>query len=376
MKLKDLGAIVTGNTPSKSNKEFYNSKDINFFKPSDFKEDIVNELKESEEYISEQARKRARVLPRGSVLVTCIGTIGKVGILDNDSICNQQINAIIPNELVESEYLAYLLLSKRNYLKKKANAPVVPIINKTDFSNIEIEIHDIKTQKIIADKLKRIRNLIVIKQEEIKKIDEFVKLLFIKMFDNINDYEKISFYIDSLDAGKSLAGEDECINKVLKTGSVSYDYFDQKEVKNLPNNYTPLANHEVKKGDVIISRMNTADLVGACGYVWEDVKNIYYPDRLWRANLKNNCNAIYIWQSIIQNSFKLKIKEICSGTSGSMKNISKANFLNLKIKKVTLEEQNVFAKIVSNIHKQKTECEESLKKLEEMQSALMQEYFG
>ena len=51
MKLSELGTIITGNTPSKSNKEFYNSNDICFFKPSDFSENIINELSVSEEYI-------------------------------------------------------------------------------------------------------------------------------------------------------------------------------------------------------------------------------------------------------------------------------------------------------------------------------------
>ena len=49
---------------------------------------------------------------------------------------------------------------KKEYLKKKANAPVVPIINKTDFSSIDVNICDIEEQKNIVVKLNKINELI------------------------------------------------------------------------------------------------------------------------------------------------------------------------------------------------------------------------
>ena len=180
MKLSELGTIITGNTPSKSNKEFYNSNDICFFKPSDFSENIINELSVSEEYISESARSNARILPKNTVLMTCIGTIGKVGLLKQESACNQQINAIITNEKIIPEYLCYLLLSKKQYLQKKANAPVVPIINKTAFSNIEVNIHNISEQERIVKKLNKIDKLINGRNSEIEKLNELIKSQFVR----------------------------------------------------------------------------------------------------------------------------------------------------------------------------------------------------
>ena len=180
MKLKDVGIIVTGNTPSKSNKEFYESKDINFFKPSDIDEKYIDILNKSEEYISEKARNKARILPRGSVLMTCIGTIGKIGILNCEASCNQQINAIIPNENINSKYLAYSLLSQKKYFQKKANAPVVPIINKTDFSEFEIKVVKLNEQLKIVEKLDRVLELIKLRVKQLNALDEIVKSQFVE----------------------------------------------------------------------------------------------------------------------------------------------------------------------------------------------------
>ncbi|MBR1443892.1 MAG: restriction endonuclease subunit S [Firmicutes bacterium] len=173
------------------------------------------------------------------------------------------------------------------------------------------------------------------------------------MFGGVTDTVPLSHYIKALTAGKSLAGEEECKNKVLKTGAATYDYFDPTQVKNLPVDYTPLTEHQIHDGDVIISRMNTAELVGAAAYIWKAPDNTFLPDRLWRAELKDSVNPIFVWQIIIQSSTKEAIRRIAGGTSGSMKNISKPGLLGLSVIKVPLETQNQFAAFVEQINKSK-----------------------
>ena len=111
--LKQLGLVITGNTPSTKDVKNYASEDVCFFKPSDICKDSVSFLKKSEFHISSYAFEKSRKLPKGSVLTTCIGIVGKVGILTESATCNQQINAIIP-ENVESPWLAYAV-----FLQKK-----------------------------------------------------------------------------------------------------------------------------------------------------------------------------------------------------------------------------------------------------------------
>lgn len=153
--LKELGQIITGNTPSTKDVKNYATEDVCFFKPSDIVKDSVTTLHNSEYHISSYAFESSRKLPVGSVLTTCIGIVGKVGILTKEATCNQQINAIIP-ENVDSLYLAYAILSKKDLLEKMANAPVVPIINKGDFSKIIIAIPPIDLQHAFTAKIKAI----------------------------------------------------------------------------------------------------------------------------------------------------------------------------------------------------------------------------
>ena len=190
VKLSDLGTIITGNTPNKKNNEFYNSKDICFFKPGDITEDTIENLTSSEEHISEKARSKARILPKGTILVTCIGTIGKVGIINHEAACNQQINAIISNDKVDAKYLAYLIYRKKIFLQKKANAPVVPIINKKDFSNIEVNICNKEQQIKIVTKLDKIQEIIDIRKKQIEELDKLIKSQFVEMFGDPKSNDK------------------------------------------------------------------------------------------------------------------------------------------------------------------------------------------
>ena len=317
---------------------------------------------------------------KGDILLCNIGTIGTSLVLKQDSkflIAWNLFKLKIDTERFNPKYIKYYLdkLKLINYFDKLLTGGTVKFINKTKMGQIRIPICDIRKQDKIVSVLDKAQELIDKRKEQIEALDELVKSKFIEMFSEVNEYVRVSEYIESLTAGKSLAGESECKNKVLNTGSISYDYFDMNQVKNLPNDYIPKEEHLVNVGDVLISRMNTSELVGATAYVWNVNPNTYIPDRLWKANFKPNCNPIFVWQLLIQNSTKEKIRRIASGTSGSMKNISKLGLLGIEVIKVDIEKQNEFANFVKQVDKLKFEMEKSLKELEDNFNSLMQKAF-
>ena len=162
IKLKNIGTIITGNTPSKKNAKYYDSNDIYFIKPDTLDDSKITVLNSSNEFISNNARDKARIVGKNAILITCIGSIGKVGIVtEGEYAFNQQINAIMPNELVIPKYLAYCLLFNKDKLIDIANAPVVPIINKSQFGEFEININeDLTVQQKIVNELNIIQEII------------------------------------------------------------------------------------------------------------------------------------------------------------------------------------------------------------------------
>ena len=180
-KLGEVGKVITGSTPKTSENRNYNSNDYCFVKPSDFKSSI-KEIHNSEFYISRYAYKNSRQLPVNSVLVTCIGNIGNIAINKVECTTNQQINSIIPYNDINSKFLAYSVFSKREYLQFIANAPVVPILNKTNFSNVEITTPPLPVQEAIVKELDSLHRLKELQEQQLTEYDNLAQSTFYSMF--------------------------------------------------------------------------------------------------------------------------------------------------------------------------------------------------
>ncbi len=230
-------------------------------------------------------------------------------------------------------------------------------------------------QQIVAE-LDKINEVIEDCRELLRNLDALAQSLFYDYFSDIHENVALSYYVNALVGGKSLAGKEFCINRVLKSSAVTYDYFDKDSTKFLPPDYIPTPEHLVKVGDVIISRMNTAELVGACAYVFDVDDNVFLPDRLWRIEYKTNANPIFLWKSLISESSKEQIRRKASGTSGSMKNISKPLLLSVQIKKVPLKLQENFAERIEQIDAQKKTVVGTIANLQTLLDSRMDYWFN
>ena len=158
MKLSDLGEIVTGNTPKTSEIDNY-GYDYNWVSPGDLGKNkyIVN----TEKKLSKKGFDKSRKIPKGSIMVTCIGsTIGKIGIANEMCSTNQQINAIIIGDSVNNEFIYYAIKYNFKYFNDYISNQAVPIINKTVFGNLKIPSKSRKEQEKIANVLKILDNKI------------------------------------------------------------------------------------------------------------------------------------------------------------------------------------------------------------------------
>ena len=246
----------------------------------------------------------------------------------------------------------------------------------SDLSKFSIPIPPLSEQQRIVSELDLLSSIIEKKKAQLKEYDQLAQSIFYDIFASYEDNTPTSNFILSLKGGKSLAGDEECKNKILKTGAVTYDFFKGDEVKNLPKDYIPLSENLLNDGDLLVSRMNTLEYVGAVAYVWKAPNNTYLPDRLWRAKLNDNVNPIFLWFSLKQPKAKEQIRSLSSGTSGSMKNISIPRFLSILIKNPPLSLQQSFAEKVEAIEKQKTLVQQSIVETQTMFDFTMDKYFG
>ena len=308
--------------------------------------------------VASKDKKTYKVVPRGYFAYNPsrinVGSVDWQKI-EEKVIVSPLYNVFSVSENMEQQYLYYFLKSDigKQMIKTKVFGSVRDNLKIEMLKEMTIPERTVEEQKKCVSILDTLQRMISLRTKELAELDMLNRARFVEIFEAIKETCNVDYYIKGLIAGKSLASEVECKNKVLKTGAASFDYFDESQVKNLPLNYEPKEEHLVHKGDIIISRMNTAELTGAAAYVWKVSDNVYVPDRLWKAVIRDGVNPIFLWNMLIQPSTKEQIQKVCSGTSGSMKNISKSGMLGIRVKKVDVYLQNKFATFVEEVNKSK-----------------------
>ena len=250
---------------------------------------------------------------------------------------------------------------------------------------IKIPIPCLNDQVRIAGILSRAEGLIEKRKESIQLLDEFLKSTFLEMFGdpvrNEKGWEKhyLSEKTKILENGwspKCLPYTRANINEwaVLKLSSVTNLNFDPKENKLLPEETQPRELLEVKSGDLLITRKNTYDLVGACAYVFDTPGKLLLPDLIFRIKYQD-INPVYLWYLFNDKHFSSVIRKLASGSAGSMPNISKTKLLKLIIPCPPSSLQDQFAFIVGKVETIKAKYQDSLEELENLYGSLSQRAF-
>lgn len=383
-KIKDIGDVVTGSTPPKKDPENYGGV-LPWIKPPDL--DIDKFVSTSEETISETGRKKVRLLPKGSVLVSCIGNIGKVAIADTELCTNQQINSIIPDEnIVVSDFLYYTIKKIRPYLENIASSAVVPLLNKTDFSNINIKLPPLETQKKIVSILEKAEETKKLRAQADELTQKLLQSVFLEMFgDPITNpknwnTERVQDLISNIEAGWSANGEqrprEENEYAVLKVSAVTQGFFLPEECKVINKDMEFKKVVTPEKGDVLFSRANTLELVGASCLIRKDYPYLLLPDKLWKINVdKEKICPEYFKFVLSYPTIRSEISKRSTGTSGSMYNISMNKLKLIEITVPPIEIQKKFSIIVENIEKTKEIQNQSSLEINTLFDALMQKAF-
>ncbi len=152
--LGEIFETVTGNTPPKKESNNYGNE-IPFVKPPQVNN---NNIKESIEFLSTKGKKIARILPVNSILVTCIGNLGRIGINKVEVAFNQQINAIKPIKEIEPFFTFYQTQSSnfREQLERLSTSTTVALVNKSNFNTIKFKISSLPIQRAIVSKIEEL----------------------------------------------------------------------------------------------------------------------------------------------------------------------------------------------------------------------------
>ena len=406
--LKRLGSPVTGSTPAKENADYWNG-DIPWVSSKDMKTDY---LQDSEDHITQKAvEERGLTLFNPGTLIFCV----RSGILRHTfpvavSTCpatiNQDLRALCLPDDVNPSFLLYYMRGMNDIivtLYQKIGA-TVESIEMDWFLYFPVVLPSLDEQCAIAkaldSKCAEIDALIAAKEKTNALLKERRQSIIyeavtkgldptVPMKDSgvewIGDIPetwealRLKYCLEGIDSGTSVNSEDRPASAgeygVLKTSCVYSGSFDPDENKTVLDSEYGRVSCPVRANTLIVSRMNTADLIGACGYVENDYPNLFLPDRLWRLTFHDNCLPKYMWYFLSSKYAKNYYASLCTGTSGSMQNISQEQLSSIVFVKPPFEEQKA---IVDKLGSQLTALdaiivhnERTVKKLKEYHHSIV-----
>lgn len=179
VKLGELGNVITGKTPPTEDKTNYGT-DYMFIGPTDLHKHFI--IQDSVKMISSKGLEtiKGSILDGTSILVGCIGwDMGNVGIVFEKCATNQQINSITNiKEIYNPLYIYYWLKNKKSFLFSIAGVTRTPVLNKTNFSNIVMNIPQKNYQDKIASILSFLDKKIELNNKINQKLEAMAKILY------------------------------------------------------------------------------------------------------------------------------------------------------------------------------------------------------
>ena len=386
-KLGELGTITTGSTPSTAIPDYYSDDGIVWVTPTDICENITFE---SARKLSDLGQQVGRVVPKNTILVTCIASIGKNTMLGSTGSFNQQINGLTPNE---NKCAPYFLLTESALwsakMKSSAAAGTMQIVNRTEFSELKTWLPSLIEQQAISDFFRQLDYLITLHQRKFEKLTNVKKSMLEKMFpQNGSSYPEIRFkgFTDPWEQRKlgemgqtytGLSGKTKDDFGHGQARFVTYMNVFSNPISN-PEMTEPIEidpkQNEVEVGDVFFTTSSeTPEEVGMSSILLEKRGKTYLNSFCFGFRPSEKIDSYYLAYMLRSESTRAKIILLAQGISRY--NISKNKVMEIAVSLPSLDEQKMIGQYFSQLDNLITLHQRELEKLQNIKKSMLEKMF-
>lgn len=315
--------------------------------------------------------------------------LNKVVLPPKDGFSTSELLPLRPDaSVLNKDYLAAFLRSDSfvTWAVSKTAGAKMPRLGTKDLMNAEIPVPSIEQQKKIAEKFKKLEQLISLRKQQLAKLDELVKARFVEMFGNpientMNWPKKLLRDITTkIGSGATPKGGRESYPNagvsLIRSMNVYDGQFLYKDLAHLTDEQATQLNGVTVEAEDVLVNITGASVARSC-VVPKDVlpARVNQHVAIVRCN-RELLNPIFTNKMFINNEFKKALLSIGESGGATRQAITKKQLEELSVVVPPLSIQNEFFTFSECVDQQKQTVQQSLDKLELMKKALMQEYFG
>jgi len=267
--------------------------------------------------------------------------LNKVALPDFEGKASTELLPLLPASELDRRYLAYFLRSPMTVgrISAKTAGSRMPRADMTFVFDLRIPLPSSDEQHRIVDLLSRAEGIVRLRRDAEKIAAELIPALFIDMFGDPASnpkgwpVRKVSDFVARFEGGKNIqAGSANGSRyRILKVSAVTSGVYRESESKPSPDDYSPPTSHIVRAGDMLFSRANTEELVGATAIVESTDGQTLLPDKLWRFVWNEPLESAYMHALFQSAHVRRELGKLSSGTSASMRNIAQAKLYGLSL---------------------------------------------
>ena len=360
-RIGDYGKVVTGNTPPTKDVENYIDGQYLWASPADL--GTIKSITETNTKLSSKGFAKTRILPKGSVLVTCIGsTIGKMGMAMKEMATNQQINSVVVNEDNNNEFVYYAIQSAFPRYLSSIAVQAVPIVSKSAFEQLSNKRPCLQEQEKIGSLFALLDERIATQSKLIEKLESLIKGLNDSLYAQYGNEVKTSF----ANLGTSYSGLSGKSAQDFGSGKPFITYLNVYSNNAINENdfqYVAIKDGEkqniVEYGDVLFTLSSETPEEVGIGSVYLGKEKVYLNSFCFGIHITNTKVAFppYLSYYVSSTSFRKFIYPYAQGSTRF--NLCKADFEKASIKLPSLENQKRIYTILKSIAS-KIETEKNL----------------
>ena len=384
-KLGEVCTVVSGSTPKTSVASYWDGN-IKWITPAELNEDTFY-IMDSIRHITEEGKEKTGLsyLPTGTVILSSRAPIGKTAIAGCEMCCNQGFKNLICSDAIYNEYLYFFLKSKTDYLNSLGRGATFKEISKSIVESIEIPLPEVNQQKEIAEKFKKLEQLISLRKQQLAKLDELVKARFVEMFGDVllnsmqwpeKTLESMAGIVSGITKGRKTAEANLQEVPYMAVSNVKDGYIDWTTVKTILATRQEIEQYRLMPDDILMTEGGDPDKVGRGAIIKVPLKNSIHQNHIFRVRLDEQEVLPSFFAEYLRHQ---KAKRYFLGCAKQTTGIASINMRQLRALPTLvppLSLQNQFAAFVERVDQQRQTVQQSLDKLELMKKALMQEYFG
>ena len=364
--INQLCQVIGGGTPSTENEEYWNGN-INWYTPSEIGQ--TKYVSNSERKITELGLKKssAKLLPKGTILLSTRATIGECSITKTESSTNQGFQSLITNNQNNNEFIYYLIPQFKKEMIRKSSGSTFLEISKKEVEKLKVFVPSLNEQKEISNFLSLIDKKIEFLEKKLVLYQKFNESMKEELFTNFEPYTKLR--LNKFLKESKIKSKDN-INRRL-TVKLNLKGITKREVKSVEKEGAT-TQYLRKEGQFIYGKQNLHK--GAFGIIPKELDNYLSSSDIPSFDfIEDTVNPMWFYFYFSRKSFYIKLERFSIGTGS--KRISPDEFLNIQISIPELNIQNKQAEFLNNLNKKENVLKNEISSMEIYKKYLLQKMF-